>query len=358
MKALNDSCVRVTPDFASQLLDWYDRNGRHDLPWQHPRTPYRVWVAEIMLQQTQVNAVMGYFERFTAQFPDIHHLAAADADAVMAQWAGLGYYARARNLHAAARVVVADYGGCLPDGLEALMALPGIGRSTAGAIRAQAFGLRAPILDGNAKRVLARFEAIAGAPGQSGFEKTLWGLAEQHTPHRRLADYTQAIMDLGATVCTRRAPRCADCPLADACTARAQERQAEIPAPRRRAKRPRRISQVLILRRGHKDILFERRPPAGIWGGLWALPEVPEEQRVVSYCRHRLGIEPGCSRELPALRHGFTHFELELRPLEMQVLEPTGIMEEQGRRWWPREHPPPLPAPIAKLIRNLGDQLF
>lgn len=348
--------MSATTDFAAQLLGWYDRHGRNDLPWQHPRTPYRVWVAEIMLQQTQVTAVIGYFERFMARFPDVHSLAAADADTVMAHWAGLGYYARARNLHAAARVIVDDHGGELPAELEALMALPGIGRSTAGAILAQAFGLRAPILDGNAKRVLARMEAVDGAPGQAAFEKALWHLAEQYTPHERLADYTQAIMDLGATVCLKRAPKCAECPVSDDCRALAQGRQAAIPAPRRRAKRPLRTTQMLILRRSNRDILFERRPPAGIWGGLWALPEVPVDQAAETYCRRHFGVEPAPIQQLPSLHHGFTHFELEIKPVEMQITGYAGIMDEHGRGWYAPADPPPLPAPIAKLIRNLGDQ--
>lgn len=348
--------MSATADFAARLLAWYDRHGRNDLPWQHPRTPYRVWVAEVMLQQTQVTAVMGYFERFIARFPDVHRLAKADTDSVMEYWAGLGYYARARNLHAAARVIVDDYAGELPDDLDALMALPGIGRSTAGAVLAQAFGLRAPILDGNAKRVLARFEAVDGAPGQAGFENRLWRLAEQYTPHQRLADYTQAIMDLGATMCVKRAPNCPECPVNSDCAARAQGRQADIPAPRRRAKRPLRTTRMLILRRASGDILFERRPPAGIWGGLWALPEIPDGQNAEAYCRQQLGLSPAHTRELPALRHGFTHFELEIKPLEMQVMEQAGIMEERGRDWYAREQPPPLPTPIAKLIRNLGDE--
>lgn len=345
----------MSTDFASRLLAWHDRHGRNDLPWQHPRTPYRVWIAEVMLQQTQVSAVMRYFERFMGRFPDVHSLARADSDAVMEYWAGLGYYARARNLHAAARMLVDDHAGKLPDDLDALMALPGIGRSTAGAILAQAFGLRAPILDGNAKRVLARHQAVDGAPGQSGFEKTLWHLAERRTPYRRLADYTQAIMDLGATVCVKSKPNCADCPVKDDCRARAQGRQAQIPAPRRRAKRPLHTRRMLLLRRADGRILFERRPPAGIWGGLWALPEVPDGQCATAYCRQRLGIEPDRVRELPSIRHGLTHFELLIKPVEMQAGEQVGIMDDAGRNWYAKAHPPPLPAPIAKLICKLGD---
>lgn len=348
--------MKPTPDFANRLLVWYDHQGRNDLPWQHPRTPYRVWVAEIMLQQTQVTAVMGYFDRFMTRFPDVQTLADADSDTVMAYWAGLGYYARARNLHASARMIVDEHGGELPANLDALMALPGIGRSTGGAILAQAFGLRAPILDGNAKRVLARFEAVDGAPGQSGFEKVLWRLAEQYTPYERLADYTQAIMDVGATVCVKRAPKCDACPVSDGCAARAAGRQAEIPAPRRRTKKPLRTTRMMILRTGSNEILFERRPPTGIWGGLWALPEVPEDENAEAYCQQRFGQASVKMQELPIIRHAFTHFELEIQPLAMHVSEQTSIMDGEGRDWYALEQPPPLPAPLARLIRNLKDE--
>lgn len=343
------------PPISPRLLPWAAHHGRHDLPWQRPRDAYRVWVAEIMLQQTQVATVIGYFERFMARFPDVASLAAAPADEVMRHWAGLGYYARARNLHAAAKKVVAEHGGEMPADLDALMALSGIGRSTAGAILAQAFDVRAPILDGNAKRVLARYHGVAGAPGEAAFENALWELAERETPHERVADYTQAIMDLGATVCTRRNPNCPVCPLADDCLAHREGRQHDIPAPRRRKHRPLRHTRVLVLRRGADEILFQRRPPAGIWGGLWALPEVPEDRDAAAWCRECLGLEPVRVRELDSLRHGFTHFELEIRPLQMQVADGAGIMDDADCAWHDRTAPPGVPAPVAKLIRRLPE---
>ncbi|MES1943205.1 A/G-specific adenine glycosylase [Salinisphaera sp. PC39] len=347
--------MNARTDIADRLLRWFEDHGRRDLPWQHPRSGYRVWVSEIMLQQTQVATVIDYFNAFMARFPDIHTLAEAPADDVMRHWAGLGYYARARNLHAAAKQVVAEHGGELPADVDALMTLPGIGRSTAGAIRAQAFDAWAPILDGNAKRVLARYHGVDGAPGEAAFEKALWALAERETPHERVADYTQAIMDLGATLCTRRNPDCPACPLSDDCVAYRQGRQHEIPAARRRKRRPLRHTRMLVLQRGPDEILFQRRPPAGIWGGLWALPEVPAERDPETWCRDALGLAPDAVRELEPLRHGFTHFELEIRPLHMQVEDAAGIMDADDCAWHDRNAPPGVPAPIARLIRRLPE---
>lgn len=338
---------------AQALLGWFAANGRHDLPWQRPRTPYRVWVSEIMLQQTQVAAVIPYFNAFMARFPDVASLAAAEADEVMRHWAGLGYYARARNLHAAAKQVVREHGSELPAALDALAALPGIGRSTAGAILALAFDIRAPILDGNAKRVLARVHGLRGAPGEAAFERRLWALAERQTPPARAADYTQAIMDLGATLCVRRAPGCGDCPLRARCVAYARGLQAQIPAPRRRRARPLRRSDLLVLRRGSDEILLRRRPAHGVWGGLWAPPELPAGCEAGAWCRQQLGVEADSPAPLPRLRHGFTHFELEIRPLEMQVRGATGIMEDESCAWHRRDKLPALPAPIARLINQL-----
>ena len=259
--------------FARALLAWFDRHGRHDLPWQRDPTPYRVWVSEIMLQQTRVAAVIPYFERFTARFPDVDALAGAGLDEVLGLWSGLGYYARGRNLHAAARAVCANHGGRFPDTLEELVALPGIGRSTAGAILALAFGRRQPILDGNAKRVLARYHAVAGWPGESRVGARLWSLAERLTPCRRVGDYTQAIMDLGATLCTRTRPTCLLCPLADGCRAHALGDPVRFPAPRPKRAYPTREKLLVVMRDAGGRVLVERRPPSGIWGGLWSFPE-------------------------------------------------------------------------------------
>ena len=262
--------------FADALLRWFDRDGRHDLPWQHPRTPYRTWVAEIMLQQTQVQTVIPYYARFLEALPTLPALAAADADRVLALWSGLGYYARARNLHRAAQVCVAEHGGELPVDFDALAALPGIGRSTAGAILAQAHGARFAILDGNVKRTLARVHGIDGWPGSSAVEKRLWAIAEASLPDARLADYTQAIMDFGATLCTRHDPGCLLCPLQDGCVARREGRVDQLPQARPGKPLPERRTLMLLLRDDAGQVLLARRPPTGVWAGLWSLPETDD----------------------------------------------------------------------------------
>jgi A/G-specific adenine glycosylase len=260
-------------EIADALLPWFDRHGRHDLPWKAGADPYRIWLSEIMLQQTQVTTVIPYYERFLEAFPDADALAAAEVDAVLARWTGLGYYARARNLHRAARAIVDDHGGRFPADVDALAALPGIGRSTAGAIAAQAFGVRAPILDGNVKRVITRLAAVEGWPGRTAVARELWALAEDWTPAERVADYTQAVMDLGATVCTPRRPACDACPLADRCLARARGLQHRLPTPKPKREKPERRTRMLLIQDPDGAVLLERRPPQGIWGGLWCFPQ-------------------------------------------------------------------------------------
>lgn len=338
-------------EIAEPLLAWFDRHGRHDLPWQHPRTPYRVWIGEIMLQQTQVATVIGYFQRFMARFPTVEALAEAKSDDVMAHWAGLGYYARARNLHKAAKQIVAEHGGRFPPDVDSLMALPGIGRSTAGAVVAQAFGIRAPILDGNAKRVLARVAGMTTTPGTAAHDKALWALAEQYTPHERITDYTQAIMDLGATCCTRRNPDCHACPLACRCMAFQQGRQTEIPRPRKKRARPQRWTKVLLVRDNANRLLLVKRPPTGIWGGLWSLPEIALEADVRSACRERLGMEVIPGREKSPLIHDFTHFRLVIHPQEVKFVDTIRIME-QSHEWYMCAELPGLPAPIARIVQT------
>src|SRR5690554_683058 len=322
-------------DFAARLLEWFDRSGRHDLPWQRDRRPYTVWVSEIMLQQTQVATVIPYFERFVARFPDIAALAGAPLDDVLALWAGLGYYARARNLHRAARIVAERHGGELPETLDALMALPGIGRSTAGAILAQAKGLRHPILDGNVKRVLARYHAVEGWPGERAVETRLWALAEAHTPHARVADYTQAIMDLGATLCVRRRPACTVCPVADSCRACRLGIQARLPAPRPRRERPRRRRTMLVVRDAAGRVLLERRPERGIWGGLYSLPELDDGDSAREWCARRLGCVPIDEIDLPELAHAFTHFDLTIAPRLVRLdTDCEDVMETERLVWY------------------------
>ena len=272
-----------TPRIAPRLLAWHAQSGRHDLPWQKNRSAYRVWVSEIMLQQTQVATVIPYFERFMQRFPDVRALAEAPADEVLHLWTGLGYYARARNLHRAAQLIRDEHRGRFPRTFEAVMELPGIGRSTAGAILAISAGARHSILDGNVKRVLARFYAVEGAPDENATLEKLWQLADDNTPDKDVATYTQAIMDLGATRCTRGKPRCADCPIAAECRARIEGRQAEFPAAKRkRAARKQKHAVMLVARRA-SEVLLVQRPPSGIWGGLWCLPEFEHRDAAEAY---------------------------------------------------------------------------
>ncbi len=342
--------------FARRLLAWYDEHGRRDLPWQREATPYSVWVSEIMLQQTQVATVIPYFERFVGRFPNVADLAAAGRDDVLAHWAGLGYYARARNMHESARILVAKHDGDLPASLSELMALPGIGRSTAGAILALAFGRRQPILDGNVKRVLARYHAVAGWPGQASVLRDLWALAERHTPRERVAQYTQAVMDLGATVCTRSGPSCAACPVNRRCAARLAGVQEELPARRPRARRRQRCVSVLLIRDAERRVLLERRPETGIWGGLFSLPELTEDDDVHRWCDRYLGTGVLSHEPLAPIQHAFTHFDLRLEPVVLELRGvPRGVMDGGEWLWYkpPRELNVGVAAPIAKLLGSL-----
>lgn len=338
---------------SRSVLDWFGHHGRHDLPWQDNPTPYRVWVSEIMLQQTQVSTVMPYFERFMARFPDVETLARAGIDAVLHRWSGLGYYARARNLHKAARCVREYHGGRFPEDFDAVIKLPGIGRSTAGAILALACGQRHPILDGNVKRVLTRYHALPGWPGQSGVTRKLWALAEAATPHTRVAEYTQAMMDLGATVCTRSQPNCGTCPLAPKCRAHAAGRQADFPAPRPGKCLPVRQARLLILYNPAGEILLERRPPIGIWGGLWSLPECAPQADIDGWCRHELGLKVQVTAEWPVVRHTFSHYHLDISPVLAAAGHcVTAVAEERERLWYhPERHRERgLAAPIRRLL--------
>jgi A/G-specific adenine glycosylase len=338
---------------AESLLPWFDAHGRHDLPWQSEPTPYRVWVSEVMLQQTQVETVKPYFERFVARFPDAAALAAAPADEVMRLWSGLGYYARARNLHRAAQLIVARHGGALPESLDELTALPGIGRSTAGAILALAHGMRRPILDGNAKRVLARLFLVEEAPDSPAGLRKLWRLSEACTPAERVAAYTQAIMDLGATVCTRANPDCPRCPLTARCAAFAAGRTATIPAARRRAPRGRRTTHFVFVLAGSR-VLLERRPPSGIWGGLWAPPEFPDEAAAGAFLAEQFGAGAP-SRRLPSVEHTFTHFDLVIEPWVLELEAAPASAADGEVRWHELAAPDAvgLPAPVARLLEEL-----
>ena len=338
--------------FATRLLAWFDRDGRHDLPWQHPRTPYRVWLAEIMLQQTQVQTVVPYYLRFLEALPSLPALASADEDRVLALWSGLGYYARARNLHKAARHCVAAHEGELPRDFEALAALPGIGRSTAGAILAQAHGDRFAILDGNVKRTLARYHGIAGWPGSGPVEKQLWALAEAHLPQERLADYTQAIMDFGATLCTRANPACVLCPLQDDCVARREGRVEQLPEAKPGKPLPERRTIMLLLRDKQGRVLLARRPPVGVWQGLWSLPEVADADEARRYLARHARADFDAGEPLPVFEHVFSHYRLHIETLAWRDAAPAAVGDNADLRWQPFERLGELglPAPVKKLL--------
>jgi len=346
------------PEFAPRLLKWFDIHGRHSLPWQAELTPYRVWVSEVMLQQTQVATVIPYYERFMREFPDVASLAQAPLDEVLHQWTGLGYYARARNLHACAQAVVAKYGGEFPDTLDAMMALPGIGRSTAGAILAISRGQRHPILDGNVKRVLARVFGIAGDPGSSAVLASLWEHAEACTPTERVGDYTQAIMDLGAALCTRARPACTVCPMNDGCIAALEGRQAELPGRKQKRHRPSREATLLIAQRGvnaSSSVLVERRPASGLWGGLWSPPQFDSDTQAIEWCTQKIGEARVEATTLPPIEHAFTHFDLRLKPLRVRCQVTSQVREDGDLLWYRLKSPPKigLPQPIAQLFERL-----
>ncbi len=341
--------MSAVPAFAERLIAWQKTAGRHDLPWQKTRDPYLIWLSEIMLQQTQVATVIPYFERFLARFPTLRALAEAPPEAVIEHWAGLGYYARARNLHRCAQQLVAVDGEKWPISTEQLSALPGIGRSTAAAIAAFAFGQRAAILDGNVKRVLCRHFGIEGFPGQAAVERELWALAERLLPDAGIEAYTQGLMDLGATVCTRSRPRCGDCPLATSCLARQEDRQDELPAARPRPKLPERRAGFVLISDGQR-LLLERRPPHGLWGGLLVPPE-GEAAAVLA----RLGLNAENQRALAPLKHAFTHFRLTLEPV-LCVVKPMATVNEADLQWVAIESAATagVPTPIRMLIERIA----
>ena len=343
--------------FAECLLAWVAVHGRHGLPWQMNPTPYRVWISEVMLQQTQVATVIPYYTRFMARFPDVESLAVAPLDEVLHLWTGLGYYARARNLQACARVLVAQYGGVFPTWLEQVMALPGIGRSTAGAILALSRDERHPILDGNVKRVMSRIFGIGGDPSSKTVLAELWMQSEACTPTEGVAAYTQAIMDLGATLCTRTRPACTVCPMSEGCVAALQARQAELPGRKQKRIRQSREATLLIAQTGGKgssSVLVERRPAAGLWGGLWSPPQFESARAAIEWCVTEIG-DAAEWRSLPPIDHAFTHFDLRLKPIQVQC-EPRAAVREGTERLWYQLSAPPrigLPQPIRRLFEQL-----
>jgi A/G-specific adenine glycosylase len=340
--------------FSQYVIAWQRLHGRHDLPWQSMRDPYAIWVSEIMLQQTQVAAVIPYYLRFMACFPDIPSLAGAEEDEVLRHWSGLGYYSRARNLHAAAQVVMEQHGGVFPRQLDAIQALPGIGRSTAAAIAVFSFGQRQAILDGNVKRVLTRFFAVAGWPGQPAVEKQLWSLAGDLLPETAIEAYTQGLMDLGATLCTRSNPACSACPLHSECVACRKGLAGELPTPKPRKALPQRETTMLLLLDGN-EILLEKRPPTGIWGGLWSLPEVAEGEDAQASARHRFGLETELLPALPVFAHTFTHFRLHITPQLLRIVRRRPEARGPGVVWLDRSEAlgAAIPTPVRKLLNTL-----
>ncbi len=339
--------------FAVRLLDWYQKNGRHDLPWQKNKSLYSTWVSEIMLQQTQVATVIPYFAKFMQRFPDIGTLAQSSQDDVLLHWAGLGYYSRARNLHNAATIIATEYQGKFPEDYETVLALPGIGPSTAGAILAQVLNQHHAILDGNVKRVLARHRAIVGWPGQVKVAKQLWQLAKTYTPVKNVADYTQAIMDLGATICTRSSAKCHECPLNEDCAALETNQVKELPTRKPRKIIPVREKRLLIIRDSKGHYLMEKRPPTGIWGGLWSLPELAMGESVSDAVKQNWQLMVNDYSDLPVFRHTFSHFHLDITPCEVSVsLMAQAVSDDERFQWRADLSKLALAAPVSSIMQE------
>ena len=340
--------------FAARLITWHRRHGRHDLPWQRSRDPYAIWVSEIMLQQTQVATVIPFYRRFLERFPDVKKLAAAPLERVLTAWSGLGYYSRARNLHRAAQAIERDHGGRFPMGFDAVHALPGVGRSTAAAICVFAYGQRHAILDGNVKRVLARYFGVPGYPGDKRVETDLWARAESLLPRQGIAHYTQGLMDLGAGLCTRLNPGCKSCPVVTDCVAWSEALVDVLPAPRPKKALPQRRTVMLVLEHAGR-VLLERRPEHGIWGGLWSLPECTPEEELESLCVRRFGAQLGNVAKLAEVAHGFTHFRLTIDPRRLTVAQLLPRAMEPGLAWMLVEEAiaAALPAPVRRILATL-----
>lgn len=341
---------------TAAILKWFDHHGRKDLPWQHNTSAYRVWVSEIMLQQTQVATVIPYYQRFMQRFPNVKSLALAPVDDVLHLWTGLGCYARARNLHKTAIVVHEQLRGRFPRSVEELEELPGIGRSTAGAIHSIANKQYAVILDGNVKRVLSRLHCIDGWYGTSSVAKQLWQLAQRYTPKKRTADYTQAIMDLGATVCTRSKPQCESCPVSKHCEALASGKVSAYPQGKPRKKLPIKKTQMLLLQNSNNEIWLYKRPSQGIWGGLWSLPEISVDENAQDYAETTLELTVNSVQTLANWRHTFSHFHLDIQAVLLNVgASSNKIMEDQQQLWYNSAQPAAigLAAPVKRLLNKL-----
>ncbi|WP_299794156.1 A/G-specific adenine glycosylase [uncultured Shewanella sp.] len=357
---VNDSKPCNKASFSTRIIDWYDKFGRKHLPWQIDKTPYKVWISEIMLQQTQVNTVIPYYLKFMERFPDILSLADAHQDEVLHHWTGLGYYARARNLHKSAQVIRDEYAGMFPTDFEQVVALPGIGRSTAGAILSLSLGQQHAILDGNVKRVLARHGAIEGWPGKKAVENQLWELTDRLTPKAEIEKYNQAMMDIGASICARSRPACSQCPVAIDCRAQLSGRQSEYPGKKPRKIIPEKNAFMLVLTKG-EDAKLEKRPPAGIWGGLWCFPEFSSRNALETYLVEN-NLDSHKSEELPGFRHTFSHFHLDITPIYIRIAPPgdNQIMEDKPSLWYNLHNPPKvgLAAATERILASLGSVLI
>lgn len=350
----------IAADFAQRVLNWFDHFGRKDLPWQQQKSAYSVWISEIMLQQTQVATVIPYFQRFIKQFPDLEHLATASIDEVLALWSGLGYYSRARHLHNAAQHIQQFHHGIIPDNLDKLMTLPGIGRSTAGAILSLAGQQQHSILDGNVKRVLSRYFLIVGDPGSAMLNKRLWQHAERLTPVHRCGDYNQAMMDLGATVCTRSKPKCSACPLHESCQASLNELTADYPQKKPKKSLPEKNTIFLLLTSGNQQILLEKRANLGVWEGLWSFPQVSAETQIDAWLRSRQLTPISSPKYWPVFRHTFSHFHLLIQPVHFQVQPGTGLISEPNQWLWHTLDECAalgVPSPVKKLLLEIARSL-
>lgn len=339
--------------FSRLVLDWYQLYGRKTLPWQSPKTPYQVWLSEVMLQQTQVATVIPYFQRFMAKFPQVADLAAAPLDEVLHLWTGLGYYARARNLHKAAQIIVAQYGGEFPTNFADVVALPGVGRSTAGAILSLSLGQRHPILDGNVKRVLARCYAVSGWPGKKEVENQLWQLSDEVTPATGVSQFNQAMMDLGAMVCTRSKPKCSLCPLHAGCQSYIHSNWMDYPGKKPKQTLPEKSAYFALMQHG-EQVWLEQRPAVGLWGGLYCFPQFANKEQLQQYL-NQCGIALAQTQQLIAFRHTFSHFHLDIMPIWCNVQESKACMEEKAGLWYNLVQPPEvgLAAPVERLLQQL-----
>jgi len=344
--------------FSDAVLAWFDQHGRTQLPWQQDINAYRVWLSEVMLQQTQVATVIPYFEKFLEHFPNIEALAAAPLDEVLHLWTGLGYYARGRNLHACAKKIVEEFGGKFPQSVEALSDLPGIGRSTAGAICSITWNLPTAILDGNVKRVLARFYALAGWPGQAQVAKELWGYAEALTPQKKTGNYSQAMMDLGATLCTRSKPKCSICPLISRCQAYISDQVQDFPGKKPKKTLPVKATQMLMLQDPEGNFFLQQRPASGIWGGLWGFPEISHDINAKDYCLDHFG-NSKILDTWASYRHTFSHYHLDITPVLIRLeRSQTQIMASNNSIWYNVDQPASvgLAAPVKRLLETFTKQ--